>query len=115
MKTEKANPASFYSNYVKLVKLRKKPAFAGDDIKIVHKDKEVLSYTRGSDADQYHVAINFGKAMWTGDFEHLSGRGMVVFDSEDKLENSEVDVNRIKLNVSQVLIVSRGSEKWHEK
>lgn len=115
MKTEKADPKSFYSNYVKLVNLRKKPAFASDDIKIVHIDKEVLSYTRGSDADQYHVAINFGEAMWTGDFERLSGRGVVVFDSEGEQQNSQVDVNRIKLNVGQVLIVSRGSEKWHEK
>lgn len=115
MKTEKASPKSFYSNYVKLVDLRKKPAFASDDIKIVHVDKDVLSYTRGSDADQYHVAINFGDAMWTGDFERLSGRGMVVFDSEGEQEDSQVDVNRIKLNVGQVLIVSRGNETWHEK
>lgn len=115
MKTEKASPKSFYSNYVKLVDLRKKPAFASDDIKIVQVDKDVLSYTRGSDADQYHVAINFGDAMWTGDFERLSGRGMVVFDSEGEQEDSQVDVNRIKLNVGQVLIVSRGNETWHEK
>ena len=115
MKTENASPKSFYSNYVKLVDLRKKPAFASDDIKIVQVDKDVLSYTRGSDADQYHVAINFGDAMWTGDFERLSGRGMVVFDSEGEQEDSQVDVNRIKLNVGQVLIVSRGNETWHEK
>ena len=115
MKTEKASPKSFYSNYVKLVDLRKKPAFASEDIKIVQVDKDVLSYTRGSDADQYHVAINFGDAMWTGDFERLSGRGMVVFDSEGEQEDSQVDVNRIKLNVGQVLIVSRGNETWHEK
>ena len=115
MKTEKASPKSFYSNYVKLVDLRKKPAFASDDIKIVQVDKDVLSYTRGSDADQYHVAINFGDAMWTDDFERLSGRGMVVFDSEGEQEDSQVDVNRIKLNVGQVLIVSRGNETWHEK
>ena len=115
MKTEKADPKSFYRNYVKLVDLRKKPAFASDDIKIVHKDKEVFSYTRGNDTDQYHVAINFGDTMWTGDFELLSGRGVVVFDSENEQENSTVDVNRIKLNVGQVLIISRGNEMWHEK
>ena len=116
VKTEKADAKSFYNNYIKLVKLRKDPAFASDDFKIVHVDKDVLSYTRGPDDNQFQVSLNFGATKWMGDFTSLSGRGVVVFDSESEAPGKEsVDVNKITLNPGQVLVVSRGNETWFPK
>lgn len=115
METEKADAKSFYNNYRKLVELRKEAAFASGDFQVVvNKDLHVFAYTRGHGKDQYLVAINFGDKMWDGDIELLSGRGMMVFDSEkDHPGNDTVDVNKIKLEVGQAVILHNGEEEWH--
>lgn len=51
--------------------------------------------------------------MWDGDIDGLSGRGTKVFDSEKDTSGTEqVDVNKIKLNPGQAVIVKRTSEEW---
>ena len=114
MKKETADPKSFCSNYVKLVTLRKEAGFASNNLTIVHHDEHVMTYTRGEGKEQYLVAINFGDKMWDRDFNDISGRGMMVFDSEsDTLGKESVDVNKIKLNPGQAVIVKRGDEMWY--
>ena len=114
VKTEKADTKSFYSNYKKLVMLRKEPAFASNNLKIVHSDEDVFSYTRSQDNKKYLVTINFGDKRWNGDIDGLSGRGVMVFDSENDIPSQDpVDVNKIVLNPGQAVIVNGTSQDWH--
>lgn len=114
VKTEKADAKSFYSMYKKLVMLRKVPAFASGDLKVVHSDEHVFSYTRSQGSDKYVVTINFGVKRWDGDINGLSGRGITVFDSEkDMLSKEPVDVNKIVLNPGQAVIVNGTNQEWH--
>lgn len=114
VENEKKDSKSFYSNYKKLVTLRKMPAFASGDFKVVHIDEHVLSYTRSLGKEKYLVVINFSDKMWDKDIKDLSGRGVMVFDSEgDKLSMDEVDVNKIAINPGQVVIVNGTSQEWY--
>ena len=114
MKTEKADNTSFYSNYKKLLILRKVPAFTSGNLKIVQSDEHVFSYTRSLGSDQYVVAINFGDKRWNGDINGLSGRGITVFDSEKDMPSKDpVDVNKIVLNPGQAVIVDGTNQDWH--
>ena len=114
VENEKKDSKSFYSHYKKLVTLRKESAFASDNFKVVHIDQHVFSYTRGLGDEKYLVAINFGDQMWDKDINDLSGRGVMVFDSEgDKLSMDEVDVNKISLKPGQAVIVNGTSQEWH--
>lgn len=114
VENEKKDSKSFYSNYKKLVTLRKMPAFASGDFKVVHIDEHVLSYTRSLGNEKYLVVINFSDKMWDKDIKDLSGRGVMVFDSEgDKLSMDEVDVNKIAVNPGQAVIVNGTSQEWY--
>lgn len=79
---------------------------------VVHSDTKVFGFLRNHKDFYYLVVINFGD-MWDGDIDGLSGRGTKVFDSEKDTSGTEqVDVNKIKLNPGQAVIVKRTSEEW---
>lgn len=112
--TEKADNNSIYSKYKELVELRKEAATLIDgELKEVHTDRQVFSFTRSHDSEHFLVIINFSNKVWNGDLDKISGRGMVVFDTESKMVGQEVDVNKIKLNVGQAVILKNGENEWH--
>ena len=113
--TEKGDGESFYSKYKELVKLRNETAFVSGDLKIVHSDIHVFSYVRTYEKDYFLVVINFSDEVWDGDLEKVSGRGTVVFDSESKLLGEKMDVNKIKLNVGQAVVVKNADGTWFFK
>ena len=104
VETEMIDNASVYNMYKNALKLRSEDAFLSEEFKVVHVDRQVFAYMRGS--NQYVVVINFSDKVWDEDLEELSGVGTVVYDSEDKkVGYDEQDVNKIKLNPGQVYIV----------
>ena len=112
--TEKANNESYLNKYKELIKLRKNPAFVSGTLKVVHVDTQVLAYVRTHEDEHFLVVINFSDKIWDGDLEKLSGLGTVVYDTQSKLAGEEkVDVNKLKLNVDQAVILKNGDEKWH--
>lgn len=112
VKTEKEENSSIYNNYIKLAALRNESSFAIGNVTVVHSDTKVFAFLRNHKDFYYLVVINFGD-MWDGDIDGLSGRGTKVFDSEKDTSGTEqVDVNKIKLNPGQAVIVKRTSEKW---
>ena len=114
MDTEKGDGESYLTKYKELIKLRNNAAFVSDALKIIHVDTQVFSYVRTHEDEYFLVVINFSDKIWDGDLEKLSGLGTVVYDTESKLAGKEkVDVNKLKLNVGQAVIVKNGDEKWH--
>lgn len=112
--TEKGDSKSYLDKYKELIKLRNNTAFVSGALKIVHVDTQVFSYVRTHEDEHFLVVINFSDKIWDGDLEKLSGLGTVVYDTESKLAGKEkVDVNKLKLNVGQAVIVKNGDEKWH--
>lgn len=112
--TEKANNESYLNKYKELIKLRNNPAFVSGTLKVVHVDTQVLAYVRTHEDEHFLVVINFSDKIWDGDLEKLSGLGTVVYDTQSKLAGKEkVDVNKLKLNVDQAVILKNGDEKWH--
>ena len=112
--TEKANNESYLNKYKELIKLRKNPAFVSGTLKVVHVDTQVLAYVRTHEDEHFLVVINFSDKIWDGDLEKLSGLGTVVYDTQSKLAGKEkVDVNKLKLNGDQAVILKNGDEKWH--
>ena len=112
--TEKGDADSYLNKYKELIKLRNNPAFVSGEFKIIHVDTQVFSYVRNHDNDYFLVVINFSDKIWDGDLEKLSGLGTVVYDTQSKLAGEEkVDVNKLKLNVGQAVVVEKGDEKWH--
>ena len=112
--TEKANNESYLNKYKELIKLRKNPAFVSGTLKVVHVDTQVLAYVRTHEDEHFLVVINFSDKIWDGDLEKLSGLGTVVYDTQSKLAGEEkVDVNKLKLNVDQAVLLKNGDEKWH--
>ena len=114
MDTEKGDSKSYLNKYKELIKLRNNTAFVSGELKIVQVDTEVFSYVRSHEYDYFLVVINFSNKIWNGDLEKLSGLGTVVYDTESKLAGKEkVDVNKLKLNVGQAVILKKGDENWH--
>ena len=114
MDTEKANNESYLNKYKELIKLRNNPAFVSGTLKVIHVDTQVLAYVRTHEDEHFLVVINFSDKIWDGDLEKLSGLGTVVYDTQSKLAGKEkVDVNKLKLNVDQAVILKNGDEKWH--
>lgn len=112
--TEKANNESYLNKYKELIKLRKNPVFVSGTLKVVHVDTQVLAYVRTHEDEHFLVVINFSDKIWDGDLEKLSGLGTVVYDTQSKLAGKEkVDVNKLKLNGDQAVILKNGDEKWH--
>ena len=112
--TEKGDGESYLSKYKELVKLRNNTAFVSGDFKVVHVDEQVYAYVRTHGNDYYLIAINFSNKVWDKDLEKVSGLGTVVYDTESKLKGDKnVDVNKIKLNVGQAIIVKNGDHPWH--
>ena len=112
--TEKEDKDSIYSKFKELVELRKKAATLSDgELKEVHTDLQVFSFIRSHDSEHLLVIINFSDKVWNGDLDKISGRGTVVFDTESKMVGQEVDVNKIKLNVGQAVILENGKNEWH--
>lgn len=111
---EKEDKDSIYSKFKELVELRKKAATLSDgELKEVHTDLQVFSFIRSHDSEHLLVIINFSDKVWNGDLDKISGRGTVVFDTESKMVGQEVDVNKIKLNVGQAVILENGKNEWH--
>lgn len=115
VETEKADKDSYYSKYKELLELRRnETAFVDGKLKDVHSDHQgVFSYVRSHENRHFLVIINFGDQIWDGDLEKISGMGIVVFDSESKMVGKTMDVNKIKLNVGQAVILKKGDNKWH--
>lgn len=112
--TEKGDSKSYLNKYKELIKLRNNTAFVSGTLKIVHVDTQVFSYVRTHEDEHFLVVINFSNKIWDGDLAKLSGLGTVVYDTQSKLAGKEkVDVNKLKLNVGQAVIVKNGDEKWH--
>lgn len=112
VKTEKEKNNSIYNNYIKLAALRNESSFVIGKWKVVHNDTKVFAFLRYHEDLYYLVVINFGD-MWDGDIDGLSGRGTKVFDSENDTTGTEqVDVNKIRLNPGQAVIVKGTSEEW---
>jgi len=96
------------------MKLRNNTAFVSGELKVVHVDLQVFSYVRNHEDEYFLVVINFSDKIWDGDLEKLSGLGTVVYDTESKLAGKgKVDVNKLKLNGGQAVILKNGDEKWH--
>ena len=112
--TEKADSESYLNKYKELIKLRSNTAFVNGTLTMVHVDTQVLAYVRTHEDEHFLVVINFSNKIWDGDLEKLSGLGTVVYDTQSKLAGKEkVDVNKLKLNVGQAVILKNGDEKWH--
>lgn len=114
VETEKGDSESYLNKYKELIKLRNNTAFVSGEFKVVHVDTQVFSYVRTHDDDYFLVVINFSNQVWDGDLEKLSGLGTVVYDTQSKMTGKEkVDVNKLKLNVGQAVILKNGDQKWH--
>ena len=112
--TEKGDSKSHLNKYKELMKLRNNTAFASGEFKVVHVDLQVFSYVRNHEDEYFLVVINLSDKIWDGDLEKLSGLGTVVYDTESKLAGKgKVDVNKLKLNGGQAVILKNGDEKWH--
>ena len=112
--TEKGDSESYLNKYKELVRLRNNTAFVSGEFKFVHVDTQVFSYVRNHEDEYFLVVINFSDKIWDGDLEKLSGLGTVVYDTQSKLAGKgKVDVNKLKLNVGQAVILKNGDEKWH--
>lgn len=110
VKAEQKDEKSHYAVYKAVAKLRQESAFKSTEFKVVHADDQVFSYTRG---DKYLVAINFSGNKWDKDFEGISGRGTVVFDSKFSLKGEkDVDVNKIHLEGGQAVVVKLDNPKY---
>lgn len=112
--TEKTDKDSIYSKYKELVGLRRNAsALVEGVLKEVHTDLEVFSFIRSHENQHFLIIINFGDKSWNGDLDKISGRGTVVFDTESNMVGQEVDVNKIKLNRGQAVILKNGKNEWH--
>lgn len=112
--TEKTDKDSFYSKYKELVGLRRNAsALVEGVLKEVHTDLRVFSFIRSHENQHFLIIINFDDKSWNGDLDKISGRGTVVFDTESNMVGQEVDVNKIKLNSGQAVILKNGKNEWH--